>query len=141
MIVMRADYFESSYIENLGNGEFTLHPLPGEVQVSPLNSISVTDLNDDGNLDFLAVGNSFSEETLTGFYDAGIGVVALGNGDGTFRFLPPALSGFSVRTDAKAIAEIRAGTNRTWIVSSNNSPLLSFTLGEPESALPVAVKR
>src|SRR5690606_17231976 len=28
MIVMRADYFESSYIENLGNGEFTLHRSP-----------------------------------------------------------------------------------------------------------------
>lgn len=141
MMVMRADCFESSYVENLGNGDFALRPLPSEVQVSPINSISVTDLNNDGNLDFLAVGNSFSEETLSGFYDAGIGVCALGNGDGTFRLLPPAHSGFCVRTDAKAIGEIRAGANRTWIVTSNNAPLLTFTLGPAERAVPMASRR
>lgn len=141
MIVMRADCFESSFIENLGNGEFALHPLPDEVQVSPINSISVSDLNDDGNLDFLAVGNSFSEETLTGFFDAGIGVCALGNGDGTFRLVPPQYSGFCVRTDAKAIGEIRAGATRTWIVTSNSAPLAAFTLGEAESTLPMAERR
>jgi hypothetical protein len=130
MIVMRADCFESSYVENLGNGDFTLHPLPSQIQVSPLNSISVTDLNNDGNLDFLAVGNSFSEETLSGFYDAGIGVCALGNGDGTFTLIPPARSGFCVRTDAKAIGEVRSGTTRTWVVTSNGAPLMSFTLGQ-----------
>jgi hypothetical protein len=135
MIVMRADCFESSYVENLGNGEFELHPLPSEVQVSPINSISVCDLNDDGNLDFLAVGNSFSEETLTGFFDAGIGVCALGNGDGTFRLLPPAYSGFCVRTDAKAIGEIKNGTTKTWIVTSNSAPLMSFTLSQPNTLL------
>lgn len=138
MIVYRADCFESSYVENLGNGEFALHPLPSEIQVSPINSISVTDLNNDGNLDFLAVGNSFSEETLTGFYDAGIGACALGNGDGTFTLIPPARSGFCVRTDAKVIGEVRVGTARTWIVTSNSAPLVSFTLGQPETLMPVA---
>src|SRR5690606_16968385 len=101
MMVRRADWFASSFVEELGNGDCSLHALPFSTQVSPLNGIVVCDLNEDGKLDFLAVGNSFSEETLSGYYDAGIGVCALGNGDGTFEVLPPAKSGFCVRSDAK----------------------------------------
>lgn len=86
----------------------------------------VCDLNSDGHLDFLGVGNSFSEETLSGYYDAGVGVCALGKGDGTFVVLPPAKSGLSVRSDAKALAEIKIGNKRKWILTSNESPLRMF---------------
>lgn len=126
MFVRRADWFASSYMENLGDGNFSLRPLPFSAQVSPLNGIVVCDLNDDGHLDFLAVGNSFSEETLSGYFDAGIGVCALGNGDGTFEVLPPAESGFCVRSDAKAIEEIEVGGKRKWVVTSNQAPLKMF---------------
>lgn len=79
-----------------------------------------------GHLDFLGVNNSFSEETLSGYYDAGIGVCALGRGDGTFEILPPNKSGFCVRTDAKAIAEIKIDGKRRWIIGSNKAPLMMF---------------
>lgn len=132
MIVMRADYFESSYLQNEGNGNFSLHALPLSIQVSPINSIAVCDLNADGHLDFLAVGNSFSEETLSGNYDAGIGVCALGKGDGTFEMLPPVKSGFCVRTDAKAIAVITAAGKRKWVITSNLAPVVLYQeVGEP----------
>ena len=123
MLVRRADCFESSYVQNLGAGKFSLHSLPSSVQVSPLNSITVCDMNHDNNLDFLAVGNSFSEEPISGFYDAGIGVYALGRGDGTFEIIKPNVSGFYVRTDAKAIANILVESQRRWIVTSNQAPL------------------
>ena len=126
MFVRRADWFASSYMENLGDGNFTLRPLPFSAQVSPINGIVVCDLNDDGRLDFLAVGNSFSEETLSGNYDAGIGVCALGNGDGTFELLPPTESGFCVRSDAKAISAIEVGGKRKWVITSNQAPLKMF---------------
>jgi hypothetical protein len=126
MITKRADCFESSFLENLGNGNFSLSPLPLSAQVSPINDIAVCDLNGDGHLDFLAVNNSFSEETLSGYYDAGIGVCALGRGDGTFEILPPKKSGFCVRTDAKAIAEIKIDDKRKWIITSNQAPLIMF---------------
>jgi hypothetical protein len=126
MLVKRADCFESSYIENLGAGKFTLHPLPSSIQVSPIKGIVVSDLNHDNKLDFLAVGNSFSEEPLSGFYDAGIGVYALGRGDGTFEIVQPNVSGFSVRTDAKAIASVVVESQRRWIITSNQAPLKLF---------------
>lgn len=126
-MVKRADYFESAYIENLGNGEFAFHGLPLSIQISPMNSIAVSDLNNDGNLDFIAVGNSFSAETLSGFHDAGIGVFALGKGDGTFEIIPPAISGFCVRTDAKAIKEIVVNGKRKWVIASNQAPLVTYS--------------
>jgi enediyne biosynthesis protein E4 len=127
LTVKRATWFESSYIENLGDGNFALHALPSSIQISPINSISVCHLNDDAYLDFLAVGNSFSAETLSGYLDAGIGVYALGNGDGTFEIISPRESGFCVMTDAKEIKELTAGNKRKWIVSSNQAPLMWFS--------------
>lgn len=136
MLIKRAHYLESSYLQNLGNGNFSLHPLPLSVQISPVNGIAVSDLNADGHMDFLAVGNSFSEETLSGYYDAGIGVYALGRGDGTFEIVPPVKSGFCVRSDAKAIGEVRTGNIRKWVVTSNQAPLILFS----EDDRPLVIK-
>jgi hypothetical protein len=134
MIVKRATCFESSYLENQGNGNFSLHALPLSIQVSPINSIAVCHLNDDPYLDFVAVGNSFSEEPLSGYLDAGIGVYALGKGDGTFEIIPPYQSGFCVMTDAKAIREIIIGNKRKWIVTSNQAPLMWFSDARKDTA-------
>jgi len=125
--VKRATSFESSYLENRGHGDFVLHPLPSNIQISCMNSISVCHLNNDPYLDFLAVENSFEEETLSGYLDAGIGVYALGNGDGTFQIVPPNESGFCVMTDAKAIRQIKVANKRKWIVASNQAPLMWFS--------------
>jgi enediyne biosynthesis protein E4 len=135
MIVKRATWFESSYLENVGHGDFSLHALPLSIQVSPINSISVCHLNDDPYLDFLAVGNSFSEETLSGYLDAGIGVYALGKGDGTFRMVRPQESGFCVMTDAKDIRQIKIGNKRKWIVASNQAPLMWYREREKDTTM------
>ncbi|MGC3947154.1 MAG: VCBS repeat-containing protein [Chryseolinea sp.] len=134
MFVKRATSFESSYLENLGHGDFALHALPSSIQVSCINSISVCHLNNDPYLDFLAVENSFAEETLSGYLDAGIGVYALGNGDGTFQIVLPSESGFCVMTDAKSIREIKVGDKRKWIISSNQAPLMWFSDAQKDIA-------
>lgn len=134
MFVRRATNFESSYLENRGNGNFVLHALPSSIQVSCMNSISVCHLNNDPYLDFLAVQNSFGEETLSGYLDAGVGVYALGNGDGTFQIVPPYESGFCIMTDTKAIKEIKVGGKRKWIVTSNQAPLTWFSDTQPDGA-------
>jgi hypothetical protein len=139
MIVKHATWFESSYLENLGDGNFLLHALPLSIQAGPINSITVGHFNDDPYLDFVAVGNSFSEETLSGYLDAGIGVYALGNGDDTFEIIPPDQSGFCVRTDAKAIREIKIGNKRKWIVSSNQAPLMWFSEAPRDTAEALAL--
>jgi hypothetical protein len=141
MIVKRATWFESSYLENLGHSDFSLHALPNSIQVSPINSIAVGHLNDDAYLDFLAVGNSFSEETLSGFLDAGIGVYALGKGDGTFNILPPQKSGFCVMTDAKEIRQIKIADKRKWIITSNQAPLMWYRETQRDTAMQLSTLR
>jgi enediyne biosynthesis protein E4 len=72
------------------------------------------------------VNNSFSEDILSGYYDAGIGICALGGRDGTCEILSPGQSGFCVRTDGQTISEIKIEAKKKWIVTSNKVPLLIF---------------
>ena len=41
MLVLKANYSQTSYAENKGNGKFSLKPLPKLVQRSPVNGIIV----------------------------------------------------------------------------------------------------
>ena len=101
--VFRADNFKSSYIENLGNGTFTVHSLPNLAQLAPINGIVTLDVNLDGNLDALLIGNNYSGEATIGNHDAGIGLCLLGDGQGGFNPISVDESGFFVDGDAKDI--------------------------------------
>ena len=130
-LIYKSTMFTSMYIENQGNGNFNLVALPTEAQFSPLFGINVTDFNDDGNLDILAVGNSYSTEPLTGYYDAGIGVCLQGDGAGNFKSLNATGSGFFVDDDAKALASINLRQNRSaWIATANRDSVKMFERGE-----------
>ena len=78
MLVLKANYSQTSYAENEGNGKFSLKPLPKLVQRSPVNGIVVGDVNFDGNLDALMIGNDYGNEVFSGKYDAGTGTSAAG---------------------------------------------------------------
>ena len=67
---LKASIFESSYAENLGNGKFRLMALPDKCQVAPIQDILVDDLDNDGNIDMLLVGNDLTAETHYGNLDA-----------------------------------------------------------------------
>ncbi|XWW47410.1 VCBS repeat-containing protein [Fibrella sp. USSR17] len=132
-LVFKATNMASSYIENKGNGQFTLRPLPIQAQFSPLFGLHITDVNGDGNLDVLGVGNEYSTEPLTGWYDAGIGTCLLGTGTGTFTALPSAQSGFLVDMDAKAFAEVRLASGQPlYVVTQNQDSLRLLTMATRE---------
>jgi len=114
---------QSSYIENLGNGKFKYTPLPLAMQVAPVYGVLAEDVNLDGNLDFVAVGNSYAPEVVMGRCDAFIGLVMLGDGKGNFNAMPAGQSGFFVNGDAKSIAQLKAadGTSLTMVTQNNDS--------------------
>jgi hypothetical protein len=126
-LTYRSTCLTSSYLENMGNGSFSISPLPVEAQLSPLFGISITDINQDGNADILGIGNCYASETLTGFYDAGIGVCLYGDGSGNFKSVHSNESGFFVDKDSKALAMINGISDKPlWLATNNQDSLLAF---------------
>ena len=72
-------------------------------------SCIVEDLDADGCLDVLIVGNQYPVEVETGRYDAQKGLFLKGNCQGDFEAIPYAKSGFFVDGDAKATSLIAIG--------------------------------
>ena len=119
-----ARFFESAYIENLGDGSFKVHPLPLEAQIAPLFGMLSDDYNNDGNPDILIVGNYFSTTISDGRYDASIGLLLAGNGKGEFSPVQARESGFFADGDAKAMAELVMKDGSSLILVARNSDSL-----------------
>jgi enediyne biosynthesis protein E4 len=122
-LMMKANHMASSYIENLGNGKFRLTALPSAAQTAPINGMITEDVNQDGNLDVVMVGNDYGNEVFAGRYDAFNGLVLLGDSKGNFSKLSAAKSGFYVPHDAKALVHL-FGVDTDWLIASQNQDSL-----------------
>jgi len=122
--VRDAKFFESAYIENLGNGIFKIHSLPHEAQTAPLFGLLAGDYNSDGNMDIVVAGNSYTTSISDGQYDASIGLYLEGNGKGDFRPVPGRESCLFVDGDSKAMAELIMNDGSSVILVSRNSDSL-----------------
>ncbi len=118
-VYYKANTFGTSFIENLGNGKFVIKLLPVAAQFSSVNDVLINDLNGDGNLDVLLVGNLFVSEIETPRNDAGTGVVLLGNGKNGFNSLSTLESGFFANRDAKKV-KLLSNPNETLVLVGNN---------------------
>lgn len=135
---LQANNFESSYIENLGNGKFKMHPLPVMAQLAPLYGMVVDDFNHDGNLDVAINGNDFGTEVGNGRYDALNGLVLLGDGKGNFSPLSILQSGLYIPGDGKALIKCRGSNNRYFLTASqNNGPLKVFSSKTAQKIIPI----
>ncbi|MFM9838217.1 MAG: VCBS repeat-containing protein [Cyclobacteriaceae bacterium] len=119
-----SEWFQSSYIENVGGGKFSVKALPVQVQFSPVYGMVAGDYNADGNLDVLMVGNSYSTEVSTGRYDASIGLYLQGDGKGNFTSVNVTKSGFMVDKDVKGLAKLILHDGRELILAGVNNDQL-----------------
>ncbi|MEN9363380.1 MAG: hypothetical protein RI903_688 [Bacteroidota bacterium] len=116
----------SLWIENVGDGTFKTHQLPMMAQISAMNGIQVKDINQDGHLDILYVGNNYANEVFIGRYDASNGGILLGNGKGEFTY--SGNSGLFVPEDAKSLIAIDLGKKGlAFIASQNRGKMHAFT--------------
>jgi hypothetical protein len=122
--VVKSETFANSYLENLGDGKFTLSALPRATQIAPMYGMITGDFNNDNHLDLLAVGNFYSGEVFSGQYDASIGWFLAGDGKGGFTPVDSRESGFFVQGDAKSLAELWSGNRRLILASINNGQLV-----------------
>jgi hypothetical protein len=122
--VVKSECFESSYLQNMGNGKFERKALPLQCQFAPLFGMLTGDYNNDGHLDVLITGNSYETEVSTGAYDALTGILLAGDGRGNFTPLNANTTGFKVNGDAKGMAQLYTASNNLLVLTAiNNSPL------------------
>lgn len=114
-----ATNFASSYIENLGNGQFANTPLPIEAQFSSVNDFVIRDFNQDGNLDVALAGNLYQSEVETPRNDAGYGLLLTGDGKGQFTAKRFSESGLFIKGDTKVIKPIKVGETEAMLIGKN----------------------
>lgn len=119
--------FESIILWNQG-GKFKKQKMPNSVQVAPLKSSVVIDLNKDGVKDIITAGNHYGVEVETTRYDAGYGSVLLGDKQNNFKFLNPNSSGFYVPNDVREIKILKQKHKDLLLVTNNNNELDVFIL-------------
>ncbi|MCS6905625.1 MAG: VCBS repeat-containing protein [Bacteroidia bacterium] len=122
----------NSYLQNEGNGKLILKKLPYLFQIGCMRGVQAIDFNQDGNLDFCAVGNIFESFHEWGKNDGNPGIVGLGDGNNNFEFLLPAQSGFCANKNARALvtlinsSTLKAEPAIFLIVANNNDSLQIF---------------
>lgn len=113
--------FPSSVIAyNKGGGVFEIVKMPVRAQLSSVNAIRITDLNEDGRPDIVTAGN------LSGFLpqlqklDASYGDVFLNTGNRDFRWVSPEKTSLKLEGEVKEIVEINSGQQRFLLFLRND---------------------
>lgn len=117
---------------------FTASPLPEHAQLSTINDMVTHDVNNDGHLDIIAIGNSYEQETLYGRYDASLGIVLLGNSTGTWKAVRNQASGLLAEKSAKAIVLLKTENGFETVITNNSGPVECYRLQHPTSFNPLA---
>jgi hypothetical protein len=124
--VLYAKTFETSYVENLGKGQFKITALPKETQFSPIYGLITGDFNQDGNLDVILGGNFTASRVKFGHYDAIKGICLLGDGLGGFTYLDASESGLMLPGEVRDIQKILLvdGEEHLIFVRNNDRPII-----------------
>jgi len=131
-IRLKANMLQSCYLQNNGNGKFTMTPLPIEAQISQLNGMVVDDFDGDGNLDVAISGNDYGTDVTTGRYDAFNGLILKGDGKGHFKSLTLQQSGVYIPGDGKALVKLLGAKGNYLLAASQNKDALKvFELKRP----------
>ena len=121
--------FSSVLLNNQGNEKFSVVDLPTEVQLFPIYSFCVDDINGDGKSDILAIGNLFGVLPDFGRYDAGLGLTILGDGRGNFSPISNSESGLIVKGEGRHIEVVRSSKGgKVYLFSQNNGSLKAFKI-------------
>jgi len=108
-------------------GKWSWSQLPNGVQISPINSTIVTDLNQDGKQDLIVAGNLYAMEVETTRLDAGKGAVLIQGADRTFTVVPSRESGLYAVGDAKDMESLKVNGKQTLAIAMNNAGLQFYT--------------
>ncbi len=119
--VLEATNLHSCFIENKGNGNFEMKPLPTLAQLSPVFCFLVLDYDKDGNKDLLLAGNFTAVKPEIGNYDASYGLLLKGDGKNNFTPIPVSQSGFFVQGEVRDMVSLKlANQKEVMVIAKNN---------------------
>lgn len=127
-VTLHASKLESAILINNNGISFTVRDLPDVAQISVINDILTDDVNNDGATDIVAIGNSYSQETLFGWYDASIGTILLGDNEFNFKEMPATESGLIAEGDVRYIERFETSDGKVYVITCNNDKILLYRL-------------
>jgi hypothetical protein len=113
-----ANNFESGYLKKNGT-RYDFVPFPSEAQVSAIRDVEIIDVNHDGLLDIVSIGNEFDAEVETTRHDASTGIVLTQNGTGEFRARSVLESGLYAPGNSRKMTKLTS-KDQTVLVITNN---------------------
>lgn len=121
----KADILYSVFLENKGSGKFEVNKLPWECQLSPIQDFDFIDIDKDGTLEVVSVGNLYNVEVETVRYDASRGVI-LKYENGSFKAIPMKESGFYTSGDARYLEVMKTQDGDDNILVTNNNGVVDY---------------
>lgn len=119
--VTEFNYNASCIALNKGNGQFEIKKLPVFTQLSCINAILCSDINNDGKKDLVMGGNFFHFQPQFSRLDASYGHVLLNKGKGEWDWVMPAQSGIELRGEIKYITNLKTKDKRQLLFLENDS--------------------
>jgi len=119
----QVEQFESVYVENLGNGNFKITPLPYYAQLGPTQSFVFYDINKDGHLDVIGAGAIHEAEVETVRYDSNTGYILLADSNGGFKNYKDINFYNDLNTKNMKLVNVK---NHSYIFMANNNKQLSI---------------
>ena len=126
-------YCKSIVAINTGNGSFRISPLPVAAQLSSVNAVYSTDINNDNKPDLILGGNLFGFPPQFGRLDGSYGTVLLNNGKGQYSTVNAKESGLDLNGEIKDITEIKVKDNRYVLIVQNDRVPAMFKIKNKES--------
>lgn len=114
------NYCSSIIAINDGNGKFTIQKLPTMLQLSCINTISVTDVNNDNKMDLILGENKFGFPPQFERLDAGFGDVLINLGNNNFSLMEHNKSGLNLTGEVRDIKEIKGNNKRFILITQND---------------------
>lgn len=117
-----ADHFQNSILINDGNMNFTVQPLPDNLQYSLYNDAVLVDANGDNLMDVFMGGNFYDNNVQMGRLDGDYGSLLINKGNCNFEkaFTPD----IKIRSQIRSLKSIKdAKGNQMIVVGCNNDDL------------------
>ncbi len=134
-LTLEVNQLASSVLLNDGSGHFKVQALPKEAQFSPVYSVLVQDMNQDGQQDILLGGNLYGAKPEVGRYDASEGLLLLGDGKG-FQPVSSAISGIKIAGEVRDMMVLDTQGGQMIVVARNNLPLQFYQYRKKSKQLP-----